>query len=210
MSTFLQLCQRVRQEAGIAGTGPSSVAAQTGELKRVVDWTADAWMMIANKQLWDWLWEQATVTITAGTSLTAGAIPVQRYLPDTAYIGDTPLEFVAWADFKREHPTVTQAGEPTQWSIRPDGAFVVDYLPETDTDITVERYALPTALTADADVPDLPTRFHMAIVWKALMEAADYDEAGVTRATAKVKYAEVLGDAFGDAITPITLGGALC
>jgi len=33
---FLQLAQRVRQEAGISGDGPVSVVNQTGEMKRVV------------------------------------------------------------------------------------------------------------------------------------------------------------------------------
>ena len=61
MSTYLEICKRVRQEAGIAGTGPASVLNQTGEYKRVVDWVASAWEDLQNKRS-DWLWMQGDFT----------------------------------------------------------------------------------------------------------------------------------------------------
>ena len=205
---FLPIAQRLRQEAGIGGTGPISVVSQTGEMGRVVDWTNDAWLTIQRKQHWDWLWEQATVTITAATSSTAGTIPANRYLRDKARIGTARLSFMLWDRFSITYPTQA-AGTPTVWTIRPDGAFVVNAAPPASTDIIVERYRLPTSMAADGDIPAMPERFHMAIVWRALMDASDYDEAGVSRATAAAKYAEVLGDALSEGRPVLSLGRPL-
>lgn len=205
---FLSIARRLRQEAGIAGTGPTSVVSQAGEMGRVVDWVNDAWLTIQRKQHWDWLWEQATVTILAATSSTAGSIPANRYLRDKARIGTARLSFRPWERFSIIYPTQA-AGTPSAWSIRPDGAFVVDAAPTASTAITVERYKLPTSMAADSDIPAMPERFHMAIVWRALMDASDYDEAGVSRTTAATKYAEVLGDALSEGRPVLSLGAPL-
>ena len=205
---FLAIAQRLRKEAGIAGSGPTSVLAQTGEMDRLVGWANDAWLTIQRKQHWDWLWEQATVTIAATTGETAGTIPANRYLRDKARIGTARLSFLPWERFSIVYPDPA-AGTPVAWSIRPDGAFVVNAKPTASTDITVQRYRLPTSMAADADIPAMPERFHMAIVWRALMDASDYDEAGVSRATAAAKYAEVLGDALSEGRPVLSLGAPL-
>ena len=54
MSTYLQLCQKLRQECEVGGTGPSAVTGQTGELARLVTWIADAYTEL--QQEYDWLW----------------------------------------------------------------------------------------------------------------------------------------------------------
>ena len=118
------------------------------------------------------------------------------------------MEFVPWQRFTRIYATI-KPGTPTVWSIRPDGAFVVDAAPTTDTAITVERYVLPTLMTIDADIPAMPTHLHMAIVWYALSEAADYDEAGMAKKIARQKFGEVMGDLLSNSTPMMELGAAL-
>jgi hypothetical protein len=48
---FIQLCQLLRQEAGIAGTGPSTTEGQSGELGRLVQWIIEAYEDIQLKNL---------------------------------------------------------------------------------------------------------------------------------------------------------------
>ncbi len=43
---FLSLCQRLRSEARIPGTGPSSVTGQTGELAKIVEWITTAYAVV--------------------------------------------------------------------------------------------------------------------------------------------------------------------
>lgn len=182
-----------RQLAGIAagstGNAPSSTINQTGEYKRVVDWVDMAWAEIQREHKWSFLWKATSVTIPAGVNYLAGTIPAHRYVQDASYIGSKRLLYLPWDSFRRRHPAaLISAGEPSAWSIRPDKAFVVNYQPTADTAISVERYQNPVAMTADADEPALPAEHHMAIVYKALLLYANFEEAGITRATAEAEY----------------------
>ena len=55
--TFLELCQTVRQEVGVSGTGPSTVLSQEGQLKVIVDFVAASDFEIQVLwEDWDFLW----------------------------------------------------------------------------------------------------------------------------------------------------------
>ena len=206
---LLGIVQRLHRESGGAGSTPASVVSQTGEMGRLVDWANEAWMTIQRLQHWSWQWEQASSVIAATTNVTAATVPVQRYLRHTAMIGTRRLQYLPWADFSVVYPDPA-TGSITDWTVRPDNAIVTSTKPTDDTTISVQRYAVPTYLAvANDSTPTMPERFHMAIVWRALMDASDYDEAGVSRAVASAKYAEVIGDAFSEGRAVIQLGEPL-
>lgn len=184
----LQLVQLTRQLAGIPGTAVTTIG-QVNEAKRVVDWVDSAWTEIQRETNWNWLWEQATVAVTAGNWYVAGTIPASRYERDATYNGNTRLQYLPWADFREHWPTSwISEGTPTYWTVRPDMAFAVNAKVTVDTDFAVERYKNPTAMTADVDTPSMPSEHHEAIVYKALLLYANFEEAGVTRQTAEAEY----------------------
>ena len=104
MSTYLQLCQDVARESGtVSGTYPTAVASQTGRLLKIVEWTAQAYVMIQNLHA-DWRWMQKTFsgTTTSGTgkyTATSWSITdlrdwlrdnrVTGYMPHTIYLTAT-------------------------------------------------------------------------------------------------------------------------
>lgn len=45
---FLQIAQRIRQEMGTGGLGPSTLLAQFGEDKQYTDWTREAYIDVLN------------------------------------------------------------------------------------------------------------------------------------------------------------------
>lgn len=189
----LELVRTLRQFAGVGagstGNGPSTTENQTGEYKRLVDWIDGAWNEIQQANLWDFMWEAKTVTILATTNVTAGDIPARRYVQDATYYQSKRLTWMNWDLFRQRYPTpLIVEGEPSAWSIRPDKAFVVNAKPTVDWALSVERYTNPVPMTDDADVPALPAEHHMAIVYKALLLYANFEEAGVTRATAQAEY----------------------
>lgn len=102
---FLQLCQRTRQECGIAGTGPTAVTGQTGELKRVVDWVAEAYKRICAKQMgnWKFLRSEFSVNTVADT---------EAYLP-TACTDSVIGQLIG-------HATV---GKFRRWCVGPHDSF---------------------------------------------------------------------------------------
>ena len=189
----LELVRALRQFAGVGagstGNGPSTTLNQVGEYERLVDWIDGAWNEIQQANLWDFMWEAETVTILATTNVTAGDIPARRYVQDATYYGSKRLTWMNWELFRQRYPApLIVDGEPSAWSIRPDKAFVVNAKPTVDWALSVERYTNPVPMTADADVPALPSEHHMAIVYKALLLYANFEEAGVTRATAQAEY----------------------
>lgn len=188
---FLQLCQRVAQETGVSANStvalPITVVGQSNELKRIVDWTADAWRKLQGEKKWNWQWEQASLTMLATTSSLAGSIPESRYEKDSLYLpvagqqGSFP-GFIPWDDFRLVYPFAPPGEKFNVWTVAPDGSIRVDQAPTANVAFTVERYKLPTELAADTDTPEMPADLHMLIVHMAVMRYANFDEAGVQRA----------------------------
>ena len=208
----LELCQWTMELAGIPTGSFLTTLNLTGEARRVVRWVDDALEQILQSHRWNFQWEQATVTILAGTNATAGTIPASRYVRDSAYVGTRKMEdFVPWDVFRNawETPLIGN-GEPSAWSIRPDMAFVVNSKPLADLTITVQRYKNPAAMTADADVPPMPTEHHLAIVYKALLLYANFEEAGVTRAVAEEELNRHLSAMAWNHLPPMLDAGPLC
>lgn len=219
-TTFLELAQQLRQEARIpsptTAATPTTVLAQTGELKDIVDWTGQAWVEIQGQKHWSWMWENPTVTILANTSTLAQTVSAERYIFDTAYVPATTgttsrkMRYYAWDEFRRRFPSGDiVAGTPYSWTVRPDGAIAVNSKPTANMDITLERYATPTYLTADTDQPGMPADLRMLIVWMALMKHADELEAGARRSTAQDNASRLMRDLNTRCLPALRLGAPL-
>lgn len=191
---YLELCRRARLECGIARSTvalPTTVTGQVGQLASVVNWVNDVWLEIQREHNWSFMWEEVSVTIVAGTNSTATSLSENRWEKESARIGDGFLQYLPWADFRLMYPTVSTgaAGQaPSVWSIRPDGAFVVNIRPTADVTITAERYKAPVSMVADSDEPTMPSDLHMLVVWGAVIKYANDAEAGVKIATAHEEY----------------------
>lgn len=215
MSTFLDICRDVRKECGVALstlTLPTAVTGQVGQLANIVRWVRMVWDEIQGDQLWNWQWEEATVTILSATSSTAGTIPVTRYVKDSARIGERFLSFMPWESFRAVYPVPADGGtgqEPSAWSIKPNGAFAVDIKPAANVAITVERYALPVSMVLDSDTPAMPADLHPLIMWGAVMKYAGEEEAGVRNATAEREYQRLLNQLHKRCLPEIFMGGPL-
>lgn len=190
--TFLELCQRLAVEAGVNnanGTRPTTVAAQIGELGRIVGWVRDSWDDLQREQNWTFMWERPSLTLLNGTSTIAGSIPPKRYDKDSLWIDDGSttgkrLDYVPWDEFRSDWRALNGAGNLTAWTIQPSNTLAFNATANGDTNLTVERYTNPVTMTADDDTPAMPSDLHMLIVWKALVKYANFDEAGVQRRTA--------------------------
>lgn len=210
--TWLSLCRRVRKECDLSGAdnSPASVLNQTGEMLLVVNWVNSAWIQIQTRK-WEWMWEDQAVTIAAGQNYGDNDVSAERYVQDATWSPKGRMDFMPWAQFRIAYPVQTLAdGDPTVWSIRPDRALVVNAKPTTDTTLTVERYRNPTAMGTDNQSPDMPPHLHEAIVWKAVMLYAGFDEAGGLYQHAKAQYNLMMGAAMLDDLPTFEIGGPLC
>ena len=204
---FLDLCQRLVQETGIADDGPATVTGQTGDMGRLVNWINDAWLKIQSMRAdWNWAWGTGTATLTAGTytiTLPSTVETIKR-----VSLGQSYLQSEDYNDFADAYREI-QEGDPSVWSIRPDGVLVFNAKPTENKTVTYESFATPSKMVATTDAPALPERYHMLIVYEALRSYAQFDEAPELEKRAFLYFEEMLADLERDQLARIVAPEAL-
>ncbi|MFH1302221.1 MAG: hypothetical protein ABIK07_14265, partial [Planctomycetota bacterium] len=178
--TFLELAQRLRLESMVSGSGPSSVVGQVGELGELVAWINTAYQDI---QLLhdDWRFMQSEFSFPtianvntytpAAVSLTALAEWLVGDLRCYLSLGDeNPMLYEGWGEFRavRDLGDVT-TGRPTHFSVKPDNSLILWPTPDQIYTVRGEYIIVPDVLSGNTDEPIIPARFHMIIVWRALI-----------------------------------------
>lgn len=215
---FLAICNRLAQEASVNGDPLlASVALQTGERRRIVDWANDALREVIGTQHWAFLWESPTLTLPAGSSVIPTAIPEPRWDKDQTWLipassdnADRELDYVEWREFSMAYRRLQSPGAITAWTIRPDNAIAFNAVGlQASTSINVQRYKLPEPMVLPTDEPPFAADLHMIVVYVGLKKYAGYDEAGNQRAIA-LDEIRTLREALANRYLPtMRLGGSL-
>lgn len=234
--TFLELCQRVRQECAVSGTGPTAVTGQTGEMKRIVDWTADAYSQICMASThWRFLRSSFTVntvnnqeeylpTACTDSNLSAliGSATVGKF---AEWITDTFRIYLqsagkaaeqnlwprgyAWHRERYQFQTVS-TGQPFEFSVRPhDKAILLGPKPNGVYVLYGDYYRSAPRLSANSDQHLLPERFEMAIVWRAVQSYAGYEGDGGLYQHATLEHGKYYGPLMIDQFPKVQLGDPL-
>jgi len=216
----LQLCKRLRELAGIAGTGPTTTLGQTGELGRVVGWIDDSYADICDKrQDWEFLRNDFSFNCTAAQSVYPQATVTNHanWKDDSlrCYLTTTNdeqwLTYIPWdifRDTRLKGATRDVTGRPIQFSIKPDKSLVLYPIPDDAYTIDGEFYRTAAVMTADTDTP-IFQRFHMAIVFNALMRYAAYIADPMLYAYGQKEYGRLINKIDANNTPTITAGGAL-
>lgn len=224
MATFLQLCQDVARESGtISGTLPTTVVGQTGRLAKIVTWTSTAWKDIQNHRN-AWLWmrkEFSGVTIAETARYTPSAWDIDDlanwivdadatslYLQSSGVSDEGPIRYIPWPAWKARYGRGAQIpNRPTEYTVTPSGEFALGSIPDAAYVVNGEYVMAPQILKNNADVPELPVRFHDIITYKALMLLAGHDEAPTTYADAMSNFNRLMTDLERDQLPQWSMGG---
>jgi hypothetical protein len=224
---FLALCKRTRQECGIAGSGPSSVLNQTGELQRIVSWVAQSWIELQTaRQDWDWMRKEWSFETVIGQSVYAPSAfaptPVTDMnfiLEDTARIyrqsiGIADEQYIDFWDYDSFRDTFMygphQNNRPSVLTVRPQDRAVLVGDPPDDVYVIYGDYmARAWELVNNTDEPDIPENFHMAIVYRAMRKYAAFENAPEVEAVAKVEGARLMRELTLDQSGGLTFGAPL-
>lgn len=206
---YLQLCQRLRQESGIAESGPSQVTGQVGDMKRLVDWINESWVRLqSSRPDWAFMWTTGSLAINAGTSQYSLPATLEAVTPGTLYLDGSRLADIAYPDYRQHYQTL-QTGKPTGYSIRPDGALVLNATPDAAYTLSYEGYNKPVAFVSGTDAPNIPDRFHILIVWDALLQYALFDEAPELMQKAQLNYAQLYAELDHDQLPAMEFAGPI-
>ena len=207
--TFLELCVKARQEAGITGAGPTSVLNQSGQLGRLVDWVDTAWQDIQLMRP-DWLFMNSEFTfntiadtrdyLAADSAITdmklwdTGSFHIHD--PATGYTDQNGLPFQAYKRWRANFRNQMQArgtDRPQLFTMLPGNKIRFEPMPDKVYTIEGEYKRSTQVLALDADVPtNLPDDFHMAIVWQALTYYGFYENAPEVLEEAETKFGNLL------------------
>lgn len=87
---YLELCQRVRLECGLAGAGPTTTQGQVGQLGRIVQWVDTAWEELQNHRSdWWWMKEEFNINIPIGYDTVPSSL-----LPNSTYWKDSSGSYI--------------------------------------------------------------------------------------------------------------------
>lgn len=173
------------------------MSGQTGEMERLVNWINDAWMDIALLYSdWKFLLRDVSFALVAGQrSYPYASAPASitdfgswKKTPRTwrRYLTAQPasenfLQVATYGDFKDYYEfgsRRTETGDPIVISFSPTDALLVGPTPNaTGYTLVGEYYARPTDLVVDGDTPNIPTEYHRAIVYRAMMYYGAFEAA---------------------------------
>lgn len=224
---YLALCQRLRQEVGASGTGPTAVTGQIGEYKRLCDYVAQAWTEIQQEHdSWNWMRKTFSFnTIANQEGYAPDAAPVsltdhaawdtdtfRLYTTSIGVDDEQHLTWMAYQAFRNLYQFGTQRvtyQRPIAFTIAPDERILLGNAPDAVYTVVGEYIKTPQTLAANTDIPELPTRFHMAIVYRAMMSYGHYEAATEVVARGDALYRDMLIRLELDQLQPMGLPGAL-
>lgn len=191
MSTYLELCQDMARDVGIPGDGPSSVtsASLSEEENAVVRYIKTADQDIQSRWFdWDYLWSEATITATSGTStLTSsnsgfpsslGNWRLDSFVWNKSSDEYQILEYVPWNEYREEYKYGTIDSDiPEVFTVKPDNTIDLYPTPNASVAVSAEYWATPTLLSSDSQVSAIPARFHRIIIARAKMFYAENEDA---------------------------------
>lgn len=199
--TFLELCQTVRQEVGISGTGPTTVLNQEGQLKVIVDFVAAADSEIQTLWAdWNFLWGQYSSTTSSGNRAPAtqkptdlGAWDESSFFLDYTTDDNLALSLLKYTSYRSvQRNGVAVNNQPTHVVVQPDQNIILDPQPDATYTVTADYWKVPTKMTANADVSAIPIQFHRIIVARAKTMWAEREEAPEILLASAAEYADLL------------------
>lgn len=208
---FLELVNRTRVECGVSGPTLPTAQNLSGEAARIAAWVNSAWVDIQTAKE-DWQWMRAPVEFNTITQQ-------QIYTPTQAGVASTfanwkrdsfrcssvgqnygdeqLLNYMEYTTFRNLYQYAnmrTTYARPVVVTIVPGTNKSLGFgaIPDQPYVISAEYYKKPTEFSADTDEPDLPSRFHMMIVYRAMMYYAGYEAAPEVYSRGEVEFKRLM------------------
>ena len=179
--TLLELVQELWQESGSGGPRPTTIEATNGgELERLIGWIIRSDHEI--QSLWtDWTfqWRQNSVTVNAGNTLIPFPAGIRQYDEKTFFLDDERIDVVDYLDVRYDYRDPERA-RPFQVVRMPDKTLRLDNTPEQSYTLKYDWYVQPNRIDRDdgnGALSIIPEEYQFAIVGRALMHYANYENA---------------------------------
>lgn len=225
-SNYLALCNQLILKCGITNVTMTTVANPRGEAARIVSWINEAYRNIQELRP-NWLWMEGDVSFA--TTATKGAYtPVECGISDfgqwkedsfrnyitTSGVGSEVfmgrLDYDSFRDTYLFNNIRLTYSQPLNIAVAPNKSLLLGLAPDTQGYTVVGKYFRTTSdLVADADLPLLPDRFQMLIVYEAMKSYALFEAASEVMGEADRQYGRMRNKLEQDQLPWITVGDTL-
>lgn len=200
---FLELCQELHAEVGYSGS-IETTEGLSGQMGRIVRWIRNAntvlqtehgdWTFMTREFEFDTevgkhiytLEDLAALDIEGVSMWHKDSLKIQR---DDGPVG--PLRHLHRQLFARRYAN-QRPGRPIYWTKALDGGLELAHIPDGVYTISGLYQMEPVTLESDEDVPLIPEKHHMAIVWKAMSYYGTHEEAPLSVARGEEEYRKEL------------------
>jgi hypothetical protein len=190
----LQLINRARQECGVTGPDLTAISNLSGQSLQFFNWINAAWVDIQTAHE-DWQFmrqpfqfntvpgQSRYTTAEAGVGATFGTWKRNSFRASTVgeNFGDEQLlNFMDWDTFRNLYQYANMRNtqsRPVVVTIVPGDDLAFGAIPDQAYVIEGEYYRQPRSFALATDEPDIPNRFHLMIVYRAMMFYAGYEAA---------------------------------
>ena len=230
MSTSLELAQDLARESGtMSGVVPTAFTGQTGRTLKCVQWTVEAWRRIQNKRDgWFWMEAEFTAPTVSGTAkydpvtatgweLTRWAMPrhddsVMRplsiYLTATGVSDEGEMREIGFREWFRKYGRGSQDNaRPSEWAWSPNNQICLGPTPDAVYTVHGLYRKTPQVFADGTETPEMPARFHQAIVWQAAALLQEHDEADWRFVRAHEQLTQIMDDLDRDQLPTMVWGG---
>lgn len=207
--TYLELCVRLREEAGITGSGPTTTVGQTGQLLRIVNWIKQAWIEIQlMRPNWLFMHKEFNFDTTADIrdydAADAAITDLKLWDTGSFLIYDKTLgasdqnelaylDYSTWRANYRNRMTERPTDRPQYFTVLPNNKVRFEPMPDKIYTIDGDYKTSSQVFTNDADVPtNFPDDFQLLIVWQALKYYGFYESAPEVLEEAEVNFDNLL------------------
>lgn len=183
MSTYLELVQDLHSECNVGGTAPTSgnFTSLTGTAAKLKTWVKQADLELKSKWFnWKFLWASGTTSVISGTSDYAAPTGLGMYDKGTFQLDGDPIDVIEYREFKETYFHATNTpGTPTKVVILPDNRLRLWPEPNASFTLSYEYYkaANASSMSAHGDSSVIPSAFHQAIYYLAMLYYAKWDNA---------------------------------
>jgi hypothetical protein len=201
---LLQLVNQTRVECGVSGPTLASAQNLTGESARILAWVQQAWIDVqTSKEDWLFLREPFEFNTVAQqweyTPANAGLTNFGNWKRDSfrassvnnLYRDEQLMNYMDWTTYRNLYRYANMRNtyaRPVVVSITPNKDLAFGSTPDQAYTIVGEYYTQPVTLSADTDIPGIPDRFQMIIVYRAMMYYAGYESAAEVLARGDFEY----------------------
>jgi len=194
-STFLEMCKKVRMEAGLSGTGPASTVGQSGMDAKVVSFVQDSDVEIQSLWLdWDFLHAQFSATTQVGVQAVPAPVDIGAWDMESFYLNYTtdgysrlaPVEYKTWRDTMRNGVKTNQ--RPDFVVVKPDQSLILESPPDGAYALTADYWTRPVKMINNNDTSRIPEEYERTIIARAKMMYAEHDGAPDLLVSSQVEY----------------------